>query len=270
MRNIARRSVPSALALLLLLAASGSGEAQTQFTAALTGAQEVPPVATSATGAGFFTLTPAGVTFSIRVEGLTGAISAAHFHVGPPGVNGPIVRTIPFVAGTAAGIWQATDPEPLTAAHIAALLAGNLYVNVHTGAHPDGEIRGQLRVPPLAASILPSSRSVQVGTAATAFATIINLEAATAVDCGVSLHTAVPATFAFQTTDPATNALVGTANTRVEIPAGAPQSFLIAVTPTAPIAPTDVQFRFACGAGNPAFAVSRSIAAAFIRGSKNS
>jgi hypothetical protein len=58
--------------------------------------------------------------------------------------------------------------------------------------------------------------------------------------------TPLPATVTYQTTDPATNALTGSPNTPVDIPAGGGQSFVFAVTPTAPIAPTDVLLSFAC------------------------
>jgi hypothetical protein len=104
----------------------------------------------------------------------------------------------------------------------------------------------------LAAAVLPSSRSVQVGTAATAFATIINAGSSTAAECGISPVTSVPATFSYQTTDPATNQVTGSPNTPVDITAGAAQSFIISLTPTGNIAPTDVQFSFDCDNSNPA------------------
>src|SRR5262249_20237988 len=59
----------------------------------------------------------------------------------------------------------------------------------------------------LAAAVLPGSRSVQVGSPATAFATVINLSLAAASACGITPVTNVPATFAYQTTDPLTNAV---------------------------------------------------------------
>ncbi len=103
----------------------------------------------------------------------------------------------------------------------------------------------------LVAAVLPSSRSVQVGVPATVFATIINLGPGTATGCGISPITSLPATFVFQTTDPATNQVTGAANTPVDIPAGAAQSFVLALTPTAPFPPTDVQFSFDCTNSNP-------------------
>jgi hypothetical protein len=102
------------------------------------------------------------------------------------------------------------------------------------------------------ASVVPSGRSVQVGDTATAFATIINLGPGTATACGIALPTGLPADFLFQTTDPATNALSGTPDTPVDIAAGAAQSFVFAITPTAPISPTDIQLVFDCTNTNPA------------------
>jgi hypothetical protein len=93
----------------------------------------------------------------------------------------------------------------------------------------------------LSAAILPAARSVQVGETATAFATIINSGTTTALECRIANATAVAATFAFQTTDPATNQPSGSPNALVNIPAGQRQTFLIALTPTTAFDPIDVQ-----------------------------
>jgi hypothetical protein len=98
----------------------------------------------------------------------------------------------------------------------------------------------------LTSAVLPSSRSVKVGAAATAFATIINSGATTGTGCGLSPGTAVPATFVYQTTNPTTNAVTGNPSTPVSIAANGSQSFVIAFTPTAPIDPTDVVINAAC------------------------
>lgn len=98
----------------------------------------------------------------------------------------------------------------------------------------------------LVAAVLPSSRSVQVGQTATAFATIINAGSVTGTACSIAPSTTIPATFSYQTTNSATNALTGSPNTPVDIAAGAAQSFIISVTPTAQIAPTSVAFSFSC------------------------
>ena len=98
----------------------------------------------------------------------------------------------------------------------------------------------------LAAAVSPSSRSVPVGGTATAFATVINSGSAGAAGCTITPRTALPAAFAFQATDRATNHLVGDRNAAVDIPAGAAQSFVLWITPAAEIAPVDVELTFAC------------------------
>ena len=96
-----------------------------------------------------------------------------------------------------------------------------------------------------AAAILPSSRSVQVGTTATAFATVINAGPTTAVDVGISMATPLLGTFSYQITDPATNAPIGAPNVPTNILPGDFQTYVIAITPSGTFSPTDVQFYFA-------------------------
>lgn len=126
-----------------LVPASGA-----EFEAQLTGAQETPPNPAPALGKGSFTLTPYGLSFNVTYDGLTGAATGAHFHLGQRGVGGGIVRA--FAGGelitpnTLAGVWKPTDAQPLTPALVTDLLKGNVYVNIHTAALPAGEIRGQL------------------------------------------------------------------------------------------------------------------------------
>ena len=98
----------------------------------------------------------------------------------------------------------------------------------------------------MVAALLPSSRSVQVGAPATVFATIINTGQGIAAGCSITPLTSVPASFVYQTTNPANNQVTGFPNALANIAAGAAQSFVFAMTPTAPIAPTDVQFSFDC------------------------
>jgi len=99
----------------------------------------------------------------------------------------------------------------------------------------------------LFAAVLPSSRSIVVGgTPATVFATIVNAGSTTATACAINDVTFVPATIDFQTTDPATNVLTGALDTPVDIPAGANQTFVLTVTPTAPFPPTATELGFAC------------------------
>jgi hypothetical protein len=108
--------------------------------------------------------------------------------------------------------------------------------------------QGPAPTSPLVAAVLPSSRSVTVGgTPATAFATIINSGATAAPACGIAPISSLPVNFVYQTTDPSTNSLTGTSNTPVTIgPNNGAQTFVIALTPSAPFAPLNVLFSFAC------------------------
>jgi len=99
--------------------------------------------------------------------------------------------------------------------------------------------------PPLIA-VLPGVRSVQVGETATAFLTAVNAGAEVLEDCTIAPDTPFPGSLQYQTTDPTTNALVGQANTSVDLPAGGTQSFVIALTPTAVFAPAELSFSFQC------------------------
>lgn len=111
------------------------------FSTTLSGSRETPANASAATGTGTFTFTANGLQYDISVRNMSGsAITGAHFHHGDVGVAGPVVEPITFnSAGRATGTWA-----DLTAEERDQLLAGDIYVNVHTNAYPNGEIRGQV------------------------------------------------------------------------------------------------------------------------------
>jgi hypothetical protein len=106
----------------------------------LTGASEVPAVTTPATGTGTIVIAADGsVTGSITVTGMTPTMG--HIHQGAVGINGPVI--VPFTQS--GNVFTAPPGAKLTEAQLAAYRAGNLYVNVHSAAHPSGEIRAQLK-----------------------------------------------------------------------------------------------------------------------------
>jgi CHRD domain len=107
----------------------------------LSGDQEVPPVKTSATGNGTLTVNDdKTVSGSVTTSGINGV--AAHIHNGAPGKNGPVA--VPLTKD-GDNKWTVGPGAKLTDAQFADFKAGNLYVNVHSAAHKDGEIRGQLK-----------------------------------------------------------------------------------------------------------------------------
>ena len=106
----------------------------------LTGANEVPAITTSASGTGAMMIaTDGSVTGSITVTGMEPTM--AHIHQGAPGANGPVI--VPLTQS--GNVFTAPAGAKLTEAQMAAYRAGNLYLNVHSAAHPAGQIRAQLK-----------------------------------------------------------------------------------------------------------------------------
>lgn len=106
----------------------------------LQGSQEVPPVTTAATGSGTITIMADGsVSGSVTTAGINA--TAAHIHEGARGTNGPVI--VPMTK-SGDNTWTFAAGAKLTEAQLAAHRAGNLYVNVHSAAHPGGELRAQI------------------------------------------------------------------------------------------------------------------------------
>ena len=106
----------------------------------LTGANEVPPVTTSASGDGAISIAEDGtVSGSVTTKGVQG--TAAHIHMAAAGNNGPVI--VPFTKE--GDTYKAPAGAKLNADQLKAFKSGDLYVNVHSAANPSGEIRGQLK-----------------------------------------------------------------------------------------------------------------------------
>lgn len=140
---------PLALAGLFALAAaagcstthhaSSAGSSGENVT--LSGANEVPPVATSASGTGTVTVgADCSVKARITVTGMQA--TAAHIHAGAAGANGKVI--VPFTK-QGDDTFVAPDGAKLDAEGCAAYKAGQTYVNVHSEAHKPGEVRAQLK-----------------------------------------------------------------------------------------------------------------------------
>ena len=158
-----RRTLSLAIAGLFVLLASTQAQAQTfNFTAALHGGNENPGVLTGAAGTATVSLnaTTGVVTYRVDVFNMPVGTTAAHFHVGAVGLNGPTVINFTVLTNISndfaiVGTASATDLTVRAAQGInswedftQALLLGNIYANVHSTNNAGGEIRGQLvRVP---------------------------------------------------------------------------------------------------------------------------
>ena len=133
----------SRLAHLGAIAAFGALASLPAFAQSITlsGANEVPPVSSSAAGSGTVTIKDDGsVSAKVTVTGMTA--TAAHIHMAAAGANGPVI--VPFTK-TGDNTFEAAAGAKMSPEQLAAYKAGNTYVNVHTAANPGGEIRAQLK-----------------------------------------------------------------------------------------------------------------------------
>lgn len=129
-------------AFVLLLGSISYAQSVYNLVFVMSGGKQNPAVTTSGYGAGWakVDLQQRKVTYAVAYDSLSGPPSAAHFHLGQEGVNGPPLFTITFDAnGVATG--ELTNLHDTTLAHF---LKGRIYCNIHTSTHGGGEIRGQL------------------------------------------------------------------------------------------------------------------------------
>jgi len=123
--------------------------------ATLTGSQEVPPVSTNASGVLFGSYDDVAKTISlaITVSGIAQSdLTASHIHRAPAGSNGPVIFGIgggSSYAVLGSQLITVINNAPFPVAEEVNLLTGKTYVNIHTLAHPGGEIRGQITALPV-------------------------------------------------------------------------------------------------------------------------
>ena len=127
------------------------------YVAVLEGGYAVPPAETRAGGTAELTWTGKELRYRLRVDGISN-VTGAFVHIGRAGQEAPAVADLfdGFKAGPVSGV-LAQGTLAGTRVHgtkmarlLRALREDNAYVTVHTPAHPDGEIRGQLRRQPVA------------------------------------------------------------------------------------------------------------------------
>lgn len=99
--------------------------------------QEVPPTQSAATGACNANLNDAATALFLQCSHNVTGVTTVHLHTAPPGVEGPVVADLPATLSFSVNV-------PMTPRMVADFAAGFLYVNVHSGDFPEGEIRGQV------------------------------------------------------------------------------------------------------------------------------
>jgi hypothetical protein len=139
MSRINRSLLLSALTCTAIAALSPARAGDTHVK--LSGAEETPAVATSATGTATISVgADRKVSGVVKTTGVDG--TAAHIHSGGPGEKGPPVITLDKGAN---GDWTVPAGAVLTDEQYAAYQAGKLYINIHSTANKGGEIRGQIK-----------------------------------------------------------------------------------------------------------------------------
>jgi hypothetical protein len=121
----------------------------------MTGAKEVPPVKSIASGTTTLVNNQTFIDYDLSVSDLYNATSA-HIHQGKVGANGPIVVTLYKTADPSPGLFGGYSGNitssmlegPLKGKQLSALADlmsnGQAYVNVHTIKNKNGEIRDQV------------------------------------------------------------------------------------------------------------------------------
>jgi CHRD domain len=192
LRNNSIRSCLLALAGVLILPVSASHADTITLSADLTGALEIPAVPSMGTGHATVILNTTALTMEVQVSfsGLTSGTTASHIHCCLPSpfqnTNEPVGTTIPTFPGFPLGVTSGTYDQTFSLladstynlvgvppgnvgnmflgssaataepVFVAALLAGETYLNIHTMNFMSGEIRGLLAVPgPIAGAGLP-------------------------------------------------------------------------------------------------------------------
>lgn len=121
---------------------TGNTSGSAAMGARLSGAEEVPANNSAGRGMAEMALNRQTnlLTWTVTYSGLTGPVTAAHFH-GPAMAGQNAVVVVPLSGSLASPI---SGSATLTAAQVAELSAGKWYLNLHTAAHPGGELRGQV------------------------------------------------------------------------------------------------------------------------------
>ena len=143
------------------------------------------------------------------------------------------------------------DAAGITFGHLAAL-SGRALAFGGTVSADDNTVTVPAACGPtvVLASVLPGSRSVELGNPATVFAMMMNTGATALQSCEIFLPLGSPAglTMTYQTTNPSTNALTGTQDTPVTIAGNGSQSFVISFHGTAPFSAPNMPIDFQCAA----------------------
>jgi len=117
--------------------------AQSVHVFTLSGDQAVPRVQTSAYGQGYLFYDGSNGVLTLNTHAWNLTPTAVHIYMAGAGLNGEVVAGWE-VSPDDENVWHLADGNTLGKDEILALHMANLYVNIHTEAHPGGELRGQI------------------------------------------------------------------------------------------------------------------------------
>ncbi len=85
------------------------------------------------------------LSFTVAAYNLSGSVTGMHFHEGAPGIAGPILIDLTdTIEVNENGILAASGTVGVSPEFVTSLRDGEIYLNVHTGLNPSGEVRAQL------------------------------------------------------------------------------------------------------------------------------
>lgn len=128
--------------------ATGSNDMMNKKGITLTSAQEVPANTSAASGTADVSYNKGShmLTFTVNWSALTGIPMMAHIHgTAAKGVNASVKQDLSkLLTKSIAGSFTDSIKVDGNSIKEDSLLAGFYYFNIHTPAHPGGEIRGQI------------------------------------------------------------------------------------------------------------------------------
>ncbi|MCD2443817.1 CHRD domain-containing protein [Agromyces sp. SYSU K20354] len=139
------RTAAIAIAAAAAFTFAGTGAANAAGAIPLNGGQEAPaPNNFGAHGSFSYEIDGNELCYTLEVDGLSSPATAAHIHVAPRNVAGPVVVPLTVVNATSFEVDTCTTANPMVLAAIEADPKA-YYVNVHNANNQPGEIRGQLK-----------------------------------------------------------------------------------------------------------------------------
>ena len=146
MKSSGLRTAAVAAASISLLGITAPAEANAGGVPAIPLNTEQEVTGSNTGASGFFTYTIDGseLCYTLTARNLSVPATAAHIHLAPRNVAGPVF--VPLLVGSGTS-WTVDTCTTADSAVLAAIEASprSYYVNVHTPTFPGGEIRGQLK-----------------------------------------------------------------------------------------------------------------------------